>query len=382
MELTDAEIKQHIADGRIRAITLDTSIFDGNGNRFERGLLARLKQFKDTSVEFVVSDAVIGEVRNHVIREAQDAKSKTNAALKLVGASWQVDNSQRDAAISALFGTESSEQLADRRIANFMKETDFTVLESEGRLNVNKLLESYFSSKPPFGITAAKKSEFPDAIALQSLENWADDEDLQILVVSKDGDWKKYCTSARRLVVVEDLALALSYFHANEEVACGLLANRLQSGELGLDQELTRLAQLAVDRLNIIPEVSSGYFYQAEMGDVEVQSIELINDTYATGPFRVVDKPEDHLLSVEAEIAITISASAYLSFYIEDSFDKDQINIGGAVPSTEETLHRKVLLTFEGDLASAAKLVEADIEAPKATVYVNFGDVGPDWDEE
>ena len=82
MELTDVEIKERIADGRISGISLDTSIFDGNGNRFERGLLAKLNQFKNTSVEFVLSDVVLGEVRSHVIRDAQEAKSTTVAALK------------------------------------------------------------------------------------------------------------------------------------------------------------------------------------------------------------------------------------------------------------------------------------------------------------
>ena len=72
----------------------------------------------------------------------------------------------------------------------------------------------------------------------------------------------------------------------------------------------------------------------------------------------------------------------YLTFSIEDSIEKDHVTIGVASPATEETVAFKVLLTFEGDLAGDANLVEAEVEAPESTVCVDFGDGGPDWDPE
>lgn len=56
MDWSDNEIRSAIADNEISAITLDTSVFDGNGNRFEHGLLPRLSQFNTTDVSFVLSD--------------------------------------------------------------------------------------------------------------------------------------------------------------------------------------------------------------------------------------------------------------------------------------------------------------------------------------
>lgn len=382
MELTETEIKAQIANSSIRGITLDTSIFDANGNRFEHGLLAKLKQFANTPIEFVLSDVVLGEIRSHVARGAQDAKSKTVAAFKEVGRSWQATNEQREAALATLFGTEKPEELAERRIEAFQEATEFEEIGSDGRVSIEKMLTAYFSSKPPFGLSASKKNEFPDAIALQALESWAEEQDLILLVVSKDGDWKRYCKEAARLVVVEDLALALSYFHQNAEVACARLAQRLQDGSLRLSDELQRAAQIAVDRINLIPEVSSGYYFDAEIDEVEIKEVLLQEDAYAAGPFRVVDKPQDDLLVVEAEVAVTVDVSAYMTFSIHDSIDDDEVPIGGATPRTEEILTFKVLLTFEGDLAADAELVDVEVETAKSNVYVDFGDVGPDWDED
>jgi hypothetical protein len=382
VELTDVEIKERIADGRISGISLDTSIFDGNGNRFERGLLAKLNQFKNTSVEFVLSDVVLGEVRSHVIRDAQEAKSTTVAALKEVGRSWQISNEQREAALTALFGVEGCEELAERRIKAFQDATEFEAVASNDRVDIDRLLMAYFSSKAPFGLSTSKKSEFPDAIALLALESWAKERDLLLLLVSKDGDWKKFSKDSAQLIVVEDLALALSYFHQNADVACARLAHRLQEGSLNIEADLQRAVQFAVDRINFIPEVSSGYYFDAELGEVEITEIALQEDAYSSGPFRVVDKPEDELLVVEAEVVVTIDVNAYMTFSIYDSIDKDEVPIGGATPRTEATMTFKVLLTFEGDLAGDAELVDAEIEVAKSNVYVDFGDVGPDWEPE
>jgi hypothetical protein len=86
------------------------------------------------------------------------------------------------------------------------------------------------------------------------------------------------------------------------------------------------------------------------------------------------------VLVVEAEVAVTVDVTADLTFSIYDSIDKDEVPIGSARPTAEQVLNFKVLLTFEGDLAADAEVVEAEIDAPKTDMYVDFGDVGPDWE--
>ena len=159
MDLSEEEIRSAIAGGEISAITLDTSIFDGNGNRFEHGLLAKLDQFNGTGVQVVLSDVVVGEIKVHVCRAAADALAKTKAALKEVGKTWQVSPERRDAATSSLFGEESPEQVAQRRIQAFIDAVNVQIVRSKGRVDVEALLESYFGSTPPFGTTLSKKSD-------------------------------------------------------------------------------------------------------------------------------------------------------------------------------------------------------------------------------
>lgn len=379
MELTGDEIKEAIATGKIAAITLDTSIFEGNGNRFEHGLLARLKQFKGTPVHLVASDVVLGEVKSHVVRDAADAQSKVRTSLKEVGKAWQVSQAQRDTAMNALFRDESPEKLADRRITTFREATSLEIVESEGRVNVGTILGAYFSAMPPFGKSIAKKSEFPDALALHALENWAHSMGLLLLVVSKDGDWQRYCKGSPHLVASDDLAQALSYFHQNAEVACARLVERFKAGDLEIEDFIADAVRRVADRFQFIPQVSSGYFFDADVYEVDVTFVSIGVDDEAQGPFKVVDKPEENVLVVEAEIEVSLEVSTSFRFSVTDPIDKDEVPIGSASATAEVPMDMRVLLTFEGDLAEYAELVDAEVEVGSRRIEVDYGEVGPDW---
>jgi hypothetical protein len=364
------------------AITLDTSIFFVNGYRFEHGLLARLKQFNHTPVDVVLSDVVCGEVKAHVIRDATEAQSKVRTGIKEVSKAWQVSQAQRDAAISALFGVESPEQLAQRRISGFIEYASIEMVESGERASVAAVLAAYFAATPPFGKLATKKSEFPDAFALHALEHWANEKNLLMLVVSKDGDWQRYCKGSRHLVSSDDLAKALSYFHQNAEVACGRLVARFNAGQLPIEGAIQDAVRDATERMTFTPTVSSGYFYDADVYDIDVTAITIHVDIESPSPFKVIDKPEENVLVVEADVEATIAVSSSFYFSITDPIDKDEVPIGSASTTVDILVNVKVLLTFEGDLSEDARLVEVEVELGAQSVEVDYGDVGPNWDED
>lgn len=382
MEWSADEIKRAISDNEISAITLDTSVFDGNGNRFEHGLLPRLAQFNTTDVSLVLSDVVAGEVCKHVTQEAADAQSKVAAALKEVGKAWQVSNGQRDEALTLLFGKELPEALARRRFNAFAKAVGAGIIESGPRVDVARMLDDYFSSKPPFGKSALKKNEFPDAIALQALESWAAEQNTVLLAVSRDTDWKKFAKTSEHLVVIDDLAQALGYFHQNANVACARLVERVANGQLDLIDTIRGVIESEVDRSVFIPEMESAYNFDADVHEVVVKDVVLDPIAYLAGPFSVVDKPSETELVVEAEVDVEIEVAADITFSVRDSTDGDQVPIGSARSKATMNLTFNVLLTFEGDLAADAQLLDAEVwtKGKNRYITVNFGEVSPQWD--
>jgi hypothetical protein len=55
----------------------------------------------------------------------------------------------------------------------------------------------YFARKPPF--SDKKKSEFPDAFNLSTLERWCSAENQECYVIADDPDIEKYCETSERL---------------------------------------------------------------------------------------------------------------------------------------------------------------------------------------
>jgi len=365
MERTTEEIKLAIATGKISAITVDTSVFDCNGNRFEGGLLARLSQFKTTEVSFVLSDVVVGEVLTHVAREAADAQSKTATALKEVGKSWQVGNERCDEILTLLFGNESPDALAARRFKKFVEAVGAFEIKSGPLVAVDQLLESYFSSKPPFGKSGQKKNEFPDAIALLALESWASKRGTVLLAVSKDADWKKFAKNSASIVVVDDLAEALGLFHQNANVACVRLMDRLNRDELDVTDQVRAAIENEVDRSVFIPKIDSEYIYDADVYDPVVKNLKLDRVAFFDGAFRVVDKPSETEIVVEAQVEVEIEVSADVIFTTIDSTDRDAVFIGSASPRATTCQTFDVLLDVLRAISPAdAELTDAITDCP------------------
>jgi hypothetical protein len=64
------------------AITVDAETVEQNGFRFDRGLLAQLKQFVDGPTEVIISTIVESEVLRHLTEKTRSAKDGLEAAHK------------------------------------------------------------------------------------------------------------------------------------------------------------------------------------------------------------------------------------------------------------------------------------------------------------
>src|SRR5690606_34157097 len=95
-----------------------------------------------------------------------------------------------------------------RRLDSFIRKLDITVIQAN-EVHISSIVDHYFKNSPPFSKEGKKKYEFPDAIALMSIENWARNNDRKILAISDDQDWMNYSETSERISVEKDLAIAL-----------------------------------------------------------------------------------------------------------------------------------------------------------------------------
>ncbi|NMG30218.1 PIN domain-containing protein [Aromatoleum evansii] len=368
------ELKQAVVGGRVGAISIDTSVVERHQYGFESGVLAKMSQFSRANTTHLALDIVLYEMRSHLTKEADLVRSQVKNALKPLGNLWGIDKDVRAEALRILFGDQSGDARTEERLQEFLDDSSATVLTCAEFVGLPEVLSRFVETKPPFGTKEAKKHEFPDAIALLSLEGWAIKNDTTVIAVSSDGDWKRFCSESDRVYYVDDLAHALSVFHTGADDAAALFKAMLGDGRI---EEIDAIVLDAItaqsDKISINFEAAANWYYEAELDQVEVSSETPLADQIKA--FDVLEY-EDDTLVLQTSLTIDVTAYFIASFQHWDSIDREYMGMGSATVSQTEPLDLDLIITVLFDNGSAT--IDS-VELLPASTTMDFGEIEPDW---
>ncbi|WP_198336432.1 PIN domain-containing protein [Psychrobacter celer] len=361
------------------AILVDTSIFDQYGLRLEKGLLGKLSQFQKSNIHYLFPDVIRAEVTSHLQSKVKSSRESLEKALNDAGDHLFFEGSELNDAKSILTDGNEIEELAASRIDKFIVNSGALVLNCGEHVSVSELLEQYFQNKAPFAATGKKKNEFPDAIVLLATESWARKNDIQVLAVAKDSDWKNYCEMSDNIDYIEYFADALSKF--NKEIAftfLSLLTSQLEQ-ENSIDaadflQRIRSSLEMEFDGFTPDQEADSFHYWEPDGCHGWLSDFELANHD-----FKIVDHAEDYVvLEMNAIISVEVEGEFSLSHY--DSIDRDYVGLGGIVTTAEEQFKSAILVTICGDLNGDLSDVDIeDVEVVDPITSIDFGTLEPDY---
>lgn len=374
-----------MSDKKFTAITLDTSIFDGNGIRLDRGLLGRLTQFKSSPVKFILSDIMVNEIVNHLGNKILSSRTTFEKALNDANDFLSFDGGEINDIKSKLIHSDKVKESAEKRVKEFLEKTGAEVIDSGDYVNVSDLRDKYFNNEAPFSETGNKKNEFPDAIALMGLEGWAEDNDELIYAVSTDNDWKAFCENANYIVFHDNLSEALDYFNRVHSPfdAVNALEKFLANGNApNFMRQLHCQLESFFDDIYVDQDADSGFYWEGEGTTTSFQDFMILNDN-----FQVVETDENTLV-LEAFLSVDLSIDGDFSLSVFDSIDRDQVSMGSISRTVEETFETRVLITVVGDFDKAKESPD-DLEIESIEVLdkpdsIHFGylelDYEPDYE--
>ena len=323
---TEAELEDLVDQDAIVGLTLDTTEFFHVGYNYDAPSFKALGQFAGTGITAILSEVVLNEVhadvRDDIEKKTDLVRSALNQVSKAARLGFDVKQLMTDLGIPD--ASARSKELLDAFITKIEGER---VLVDEGATS-RVLHDMYFAAKPPFSKKAEKKSEFPDAIALLSLEHWGEEHGGFVLAVSSDGDWKRFAATSEHIICVQQLAAALSLFNRSDAVVAGRLsANLLANTAAQLKQRIDSLLESTVESFEV--EANAPYYYETEDEHATIDSWSV--DDYQ---FDVIDSDDD---SVTISFTVTVNATfnAGFTFEVRDSIDKDYITIGGTQAANE-----------------------------------------------
>lgn len=181
------------------SISIDNSIFKSYRYNFEEGMLKHLNQFRNHTVEFILPNVIWGEINNHLIADTIEAVKKINDLNENIIAKNYIPKLKAKDFQIFEYSSNSPKEIACKRLETFKQVTGLKLLEESKYLQLDELIKGYFENKAPFESREKKKYEFPDAIALYALDNYAKNNKKYILLVSVDEGWVNYCKKSKYL---------------------------------------------------------------------------------------------------------------------------------------------------------------------------------------
>ena len=363
------------------AVTLDTNTFFHEGFRFESGLLAQMGQFGQGTTRFILSEIVVREIVKHLTVKTKAARDSLESSYKRA-IEFGLVGTDRQALREVVDILPSAKEAARARLDAFMRASGCEVVPAD-LTPMQDLLSLYFAPSQPFEAAGKKKSEFPDAIALLSLQHWAANNKLRLLAVSNDAGWAGFAEKLKWIDVVDDLGHALQRLQDHTEQATAFVASSFadihRAPSAGLAPAFKELLANAVGVAEPYGSAEAGY-------PVEVDGVELVLQNYdfviepEDDPFGIVQVGAETVV-VQVPLLISASARASLSFDLWDSVDREHIKIGGAHAEVETDLEIDALVTFEGNWSTDTKSVEITRVELVGTPEVDFGYVEPDYSE-
>jgi hypothetical protein len=358
------------------AVTVDTNIFDQKKLNLDGGMLAQFKQFKEGSAKFILSEIVFREVHRHLTEQAETAKQELRSAIRRSGLTGLVDDTSLNALREINNKALEPRDAAANSLKRWVEATGCEIVRAENA-NMKRLIGMYFTPGAPFERGEKKKYEFPDAIALITLEDWAKKSQMKILAITQDKGWIAFAEKSDWIDTEKDLSTALQIFQRHAESARQVVANLLGAFDRGeskdLFDEIEKQVADAVGEMNPYAEASSAYQYDFDFVETSFKSMHLVKSDENTFEFQIVQTGKDEIVARLA-VEITAEARASFSYYLHD--EGDQVGIGASSEKVETTFEAGVLITLQGDFPDNYEL--AGVELVDAADSVDFGDIGPD----
>ena len=243
------------------SLTIDTSILVGDSIYLETELISRLKPITEGPKNIVISEVVLREMHRKLRHALQKQRSQLKSHIRSSLNNGILNAAQKDACETLLASMVDADTRAAEIVEGFIQEYK---IEKVGfsEIKLDSLIDDYFSGTAPFADSGDKKHEFPDALALKSLERWAEKNNKLLLCVSEDADWKRFCEGKHHIDCVDSLPDALDkMLEDSEEIR--------EKTATFLNEDLSNLRDTIISQLQGEPISAQG---ESSYGDITAEA--------------------------------------------------------------------------------------------------------------
>ena len=329
-------------------VFIDTSVFIAENyfNRKNRimklcGLAAKRR------INLVTTAITSREIEHHVATDMRQAFDRLHKDCKAL---------RNDEAIETYLDSHTQSQIVSsaRELYNqYLKHSNTFIIGYEYCTDAKTIFDKYFKKEKPFG-EGKKKDEFPDAFALQALENYCQKTGLkEILILTCDNDLNKYDSQHLRPINYRE------YVHQklSEDTV-------LTSFETELNEEYPNLQEEI--RIQIYETLDNELLYLPRCQFAEISEIDITACEVHINPRQYyITENTPAYFEVETFPEITFSVDVHhqdLDYGYYDKEDGCWYGEQWTITTIEKTLEIKTLLHYDKSNESI-EIYDLDLDA-------------------
>jgi len=335
-------------------IFLDTSIFEANNFLEGKRIQEVYKLAERGDIKVILPELTYDEIVNRISKNIDESSQKfkkyrddTRILRNVPSLSQKFEP----------FDSENAKQELCSILIDRFSKSNFEIVDYP-TLNIKEIFVSYFEQKFPFG-SGAKKSEFPDAFALKSVEHWAQEHGVKVLAFAKDKDILNY--KSTHLEIIENFELYLSNkikeierrtIHQEERL--GKIDDILKNHSTDIKKQINNWVESQLDDDSKYCEYSNYY---------EIHDITIIEVNSEIDDYTITSLSEDYI-SVELKVSVNYKVEIIIDdedYMIKDDDTKEWIFIETKPVIIDEIRYIKVDLVFDVD-ADDNTVYEPEIE--------------------
>ena len=288
-------------------IFIDTSIFESNNFLESKRIKEVYKLAEREDIKIVLPELTYDEIVNRISKNILEASQKFKKYRNDTRTLRNVDS------LSDKFEPFNNEEVEKEFVEKLKNQFDKSNIEivDYPTLNIKDIFRSYFEKRFPFG-SGGKKSEFPDAFALKSIELWAEENNVKVLAFSKDKDMLNY--SSPHLEIIEDFELWLS--DKIKEIEGKYHQKRLDEIEDFIKNKSNGVQQDVANWVNDQLDDYTKYFEYSNY--LEVHDLSIV---------KVKTDIEDYNITNVSEDYISVELKMYVNYKVEIIIDDEDYMI-------------------------------------------------------
>jgi len=336
-----------------RYVFVDTSMYESKNFQFHQHALGRFKDLCSEHKLYLLTSPVIdGEIISHLTEKAHEAAKHVKEFKKTIKILRNLPELKHHGVFEELTKKEAEDLLLEK-YTEFKSEAVYEWVDVD-LAKPSVVTEHYFNKTPPF--SDKKPYEFPDALILISLLEWAKQKNIRVYVLSKDGDMESFCNSSGGwLEAVLDLDGFISLVLNNEEE----LKDSAKFSTERFGECLDEIKRILEESISDIEYSTSGYDIDDEVTDVDAFDLEIVDSN--------IIKADREYAEFSLTVKFTVEAWHSLTDYdrsIWDSEDKKYIFTAQTSRKVRDTVTCKAYawIDFEDGLPANTVLNEVYIE--------------------